>query len=764
MRGAKQLTALAGTVLILALPGLANAPVGVLKGSISDRNTGEALPGATVLLVGTAIGAATDQEGQYQIKEVPAGTYNVEIRLVGFEAVRLTDIVISPGRSTNVNTVLQQTVVEAEGVTVTAGYFMRNDVTPLGNVGFNAQEIRRSPGSANDVSRILMALPSTAAISDNANDLAVRGGSPMENAFFVDGIPIPNINHFPVQGSTGGPIGILNIDFVDNADFLTSGFSAAYGDRLSSVVDIKFREGNTDRVNGKAFLSFAGFGAMGEGPLPGESGSWMISANKSYLDLLVGAIGTGVAPQYGDIQGKATIDLGAGHRLTLMDIFGHSTIDFDKESSIDLGQRYYGVNTSTQNTAGASWRALWSKGFTSTTSLSVSTTRFDNEFKKVNSDVLALRADNNDLNASFRNLNYLMLGTRERLEFGADLRLDRGRFDYFQRGDTTSRGTVDPDFTVARSISSPKGALYATYITEIAERLTISAGARAEYYELSKSTVVAPRLSLSYRASDRLTLSANSGIFYQQIPLVVLSSDPRFEELENTRAYHFGLGLEYMLRPDTRLSIEAYDKEYDRMPLNPDDPFRSVVDDALFNERFTTYTNLKPAGKAYTRGIEIMIQKKMAQDLYGLVSASYFRSRYQDYTGVWRDRIYDNRFIFSVIGGYKPGQEWEFSARWTYAGGRPYTPFDETLSRQANLGIIDQNRINAERYPAYHSLNIRIDRKFYFDNHLLDVYLSVWNAYNRANVAGYFWNSTDNVIDTQDQWSLLPIVGVEYQF
>ena len=764
MRGVKQMTAQVVAVLILALPGLANAPVGILKGSISDRNTGEPLPGATVLLVGTAIGAATDREGHYQIKEVPAGTYNLEIRLVGFEAVRLTDIVISPGRSTSVNTVLQQTVVEAEGVTVTAGYFVKDEVTPLGSVAFNAQEIRRSPGSANDVSRILMALPSTAAISDNANDLAVRGGSPMENAFFVDGIPIPNINHFPVQGSTGGPIGILNIDFVDNANFLTSGFSAAYGDRLSSVVDIKFREGNTDRVNGKAFVSFAGFGAMGEGPLPGESGSWMISANKSYLDLLVGAIGTGVAPQYGDIQGKATVNLAAGHRLTLMNIFGHSTIDFDKESSIDLGQRYYGVNTSTQNTAGASWRALWSKGFASTTSLSVSTTRFDNEFKKINSDALALRVDNSDLNASFRNLSYLMLGARERLEFGADLRFDHGQFDYFQLGDTTSRGTVDPDFTVARSMSSPKGALFATFITEIAERLTISAGARAEYYALSKSTVVAPRLSLSYRVNDRLTFSANSGIFYQQIPLVVLSSDRRFEGLDNTRAYHFGLGLEYMLRPDTRLSIEAYDKEYDRMPLNPDDPFRSVVDDALFNERFTTYTNLETVGKAYTRGVEIMIQKKMAQDLYGLVSASYFRSRYQDYAGAWRDRVYDNRFIFSVIGGYKPGQEWEFSARWTYAGGRPYTPFDETASQQANLGIIDQTRINAERYPAYHSLNIRIDRKFYFDSHLLDIYLSVWNAYNRANVAGYFWNSTENMIDTQNQWSLLPIVGVEYEF
>ena len=764
MRSGRISLGLAGAIFLGFSTVLSAAPVGVMKGSVSNRASGEPLPGATVLVVGTTMGAATDLEGTFQLKDVPAGTYNLEVRLVGFQAVTLTDVVVSPGRSTSVDARLQERLVEAEGVTVTAGYFATSDVAPLGTVGFNAQEIRRSPGSANDVSRILMALPSTAAISDNANDLAVRGGSPMENGFYVDGIPIPNINHFPVQGSTGGPIGILNIDFVENTDFLTSGFPAAYGDRLSSVVDIKLREGSRDRIYGKAFLSFAGVGALGEGPLPGESGSWMIAANKSYLDLLVGAIGTGVAPQYGDIQGKATLDIARGHRLTVMDIFGHSTIDFDRESSIDLGQRYYGVNTSTQNTAGASWRALWSKGFTSTTSLSVSTTRFDNEFKKINSDVLALRANNTELLASLRNVNYLSLGARSRLEFGVDARVDRGRFDYFLLGDTTSRGTVDPDYLVTRTLSSPKTGLFATYITDLGRRFTISAGARAEYYDLSRSVALSPRLSVSYRASDRLTLSANSGIFYQQVPLIVLSSDARFEDLDNIRAYHVGAGLEYLLRPDTRLTVEIYDKEYDRMPLNPDDPFRSVVDDALFNERFTPYSRLEASGRASTRGIELMLQKKMAQDLYGLVSASYYRSRYRDHTGVWRDRVYDNRFIFSVIGGYKPGQEWEFSARWTYAGGRPYTPFDETLSRQANLGIVDESRVNAERYPAYHSLNVRIDRKFYFDSHMLDIYLSVWNAYNRKNVSGYFWNGTDNMIDTQYQWSLLPIIGVEYQF
>jgi hypothetical protein len=154
----------------------------------------------------------------------------------------------------------------------------------------------------------------------------------------------------------------------------------------------------------------------------------------------------------------------------------------------------------------------------------------------------------------------------------------------------------------------------------------------------------------------------------------------------------------------------------------------------------------------------------MATDLYGLIGASYFRSEYRDAFGVWRDRIYDNRFIFSAIGGYKPSGTWEFSARWTYAGGGPYTPFDEVLSSQARTGIIDQSRIMGSRYPAYHSLNLRVDKKFYFNAQYLGIYLSIWNAYNRENIAQYFWNETKNALDAQQQWSLLPVLGIEYEF
>ena len=752
---------IAGLVVPIAA---AQTPSGSVKGTVIDRETRQGLPNVTVVVMGTLNGASTDDRGNFTLAGLAAGTYSLQIRLVGYDPLIRTDVPVTPGKTTRVQAELHERAVVAEEMTVTGGYFGSEDAVEAMSVGFNAEEIRRSPGSANDVSRILMALPSTAKVADNSNDLAVRGGSPIENGFYVDDIPVPNINHFPTQGSTGGPIGILNIDFIDQVDFLISGFSASYGDRLSSVVDIDFKNGAPDDLYGKAFLSFAGFGAMAEGQLPSESGSWMLSASKSYLDLVVGAIGTGVAPNYGDVQGKLTLKFNDSHSLRLLGIGGKSTIDFDKETSIDEGQRQYGKNENSQGTLGLRWSALWSTGHYSTTTLSYSGASYDNDFLKVSTDRPYLTSSNVDRNIVLRTVHFVQMSKALRLETGLEGKAQIGEFDTFFASDTNRLGQVDPDRIVNGEITSPVGSAFATVVASVSDRWTVSAGLRADYFGLNGSTTVSPRLALSYEASSALTVHLRGGLFTQQVPLIVVAGKEQFEDLPVMRAYHASVGADYMLRPDTKLTIEAYAKEYRDLPLDAGDPTLSVVDDGLFNQRFRVYDDLSGSGKAYTRGVEFILQRKMSDGIYGIVSGSYSRSRYSDLSGAWRDRVYDNRWIFSIIGGYKPDQDWEYSLRWTYAGGGPFTPFDQEASTTANIGIIDQNRINGERYPDYHSLNLRVDRKFYFSSHMLDIYLSVWNAYNRKNVAGYFWNATENRQDTQYQWSVLPVLGVEYEF
>jgi outer membrane receptor protein involved in Fe transport len=350
------------------------------------------------------------------------------------------------------------------------------------------------------------------------------------------------------------------------------------------------------------------------------------------------------------------------------------------------------------------------------------------------------------------------------MEAGVEGTAQIGSFDTFFASDTNHLGQVEPDRFIKKDLTSLKGALFGTLVASVGEHWDLSAGARIDYFDLNRNTTVSPRLALSYSPVEDLTLHLRGGLFTQQLPLIVLSGNETFESLPVARATHVGLGADYMLRPDTKLTIEAYVKEYSDLPLDMSDPTSSVVDDALFSQRFTIYSNLVATGKAYTRGVEFILQRKMTEGIYGLVSGSYARCRYQDALSIWRDRVYDNRWIFSVIGGYKPDQNWEYGIRWTYAGGVPYTPFDQTASTVANIGITDQSKVQAARYPDYHSLNLRVDRKWYFDRHMLDIYLSVWNAYNHKNVAGYFWNSTENKQDVRYQWSVLPVLGVEYEF
>ena len=220
-----------------------------------------------------------------------------------------------------------------------------------------------------------------------------------------------------------------------------------------------------------------------------------------------------------------------------------------------------------------------------------------------------------------------------------------------------------------------------------------------------------------------------------------------------------------MLASSTRLTIEAYHKGYSNFPMDANQPMLFLIDEIYYRRDYGFNTEkLQSTGNAFSRGIEVMLQKKLARDFYGMISLAYFRTQYRGLDGTWHDRIFDNRIIFSIDGGYKPNERWEFSARWTYAGGRPYTPFDISASEEQQRGILDITQINQARYPAYHTLNLRLDRRFHFMRTNLVCFLSVMNAYNRHNVAEFFWNQVDNGQDIIYQWGMLPIVGFEYEF
>jgi outer membrane receptor for ferrienterochelin and colicin len=738
---------------------------GTIEGTALDQATRMPLIGANIIVMHTTFGAVTDAEGKFVIRNIPVGNYSVQFRMVGYATFTKTDIIVRSQRITAVSGELTEQTIESEQVVVTAGYFRQNDVQPLSITALSAEEIRRAPGSGGDISRVIMGLPSLAKVNDQSNSLIVRGGSPLENAFYLDGIEIPNINHFPTQGATGGPIGMVNVDLIDEVDFYTGGFSPAYGDKMSSILELKLREGNRKNFDGQFDLSIAGFGGVAEGPL-GDRGSYLLSVRRSYLDYVVKMfdIGTSVAPSYGDVQGKIVYDLSPEHQISLITLNGDDHNNPTRTVAEENSMLFYGNQDIYQNAGGITWRALWNSGFYSMTTAGYQSTAATEDFYETNTGALLLKNRTTEGSASLRNANHLRLSELHSLEFGFEVKQLFASYNNTFGTFTSATGDSTPRAVVDKQVNETKLSAYITYIIRPLNGVTATAGVRTDYFTYNDRMTVSPRATLAYLLNELTSVKIASGMYYQNMPVVLLAQSAANSGLRDPYAVHYIFGIDHLLSEDTKLSMEIYQKEYYDVPVDPSDPALFLVDEIFYrNGLYFNHAALTNSGKARARGVEVTLQKKLAQDFYGIASAAFFRTEYKGADDVWRNRVFDNRIIVSAEGGYKPNAEWEFSARWIYAGGTPYTPLDLAQSAQLKREVFDAGRINGARYPAYHSMNVRFDKRFHFDRSNLVLYLSAWNVYNRKNVATYFWNEKENRQDTIYQWNLLPIFGVEYE-
>jgi hypothetical protein len=735
---------------------------GTISGKLVDADTKEPLPGANVTIEETFMGAATDLEGNFTISKVPVGSYTLQFRFIGYETLLKTDVIVRSKRITFINAELHMSVLEMDGVVVTGGYFSDVDEQPTSSINFSYEEIRRAPGSAGDVSRILMSLPSVAKVNDQSNNLIVRGGNPIENTFFIDNIEMPNINHFPHQGASGGPIGMLNVDFIQDVNFYAGGFSAIYGDILSSIMDLTFREGNRSEFDGQLDLNFSGFGGVAEGPLFNNKGSWLFSARRSYLDFVVDVfeVGSTIAPIYGDIQGKLVYDLNPNHKLIILGVFADDHNAPDRETGEENYMTHYGNQDLYQSTVGINWRSIWNKSGYSNTSVAYTSNKFNEDFYETTTGIYDTRNRSQEQSFKFRNVNHFRLNKRNTVEFGVEAKHLAEEYDNWYGETNNAFGDTVPALTMQQDISAQKLAAFVNYIAKPFNRLTTTLGLRADYFSYSENVTVSPRFACSYQLSSLTSINGAVGIFHQNLPLLLLSQHESNKELRDPMAVHYILGIDHLITGNTKLTLEVYQKDYQRFPMDALQPALFIIDESYFDN----YGSLIDNGKALSRGVEIMIQKKLAQNFYGLASASFFRSRYQGGDGIWRDRNFDNRVTFSVEGGYKPNRKWEFSMRWIYAGGVPYTSFDIEQSKANHRPVYDENQVNTTRYPDYHSMNIRFDRRFHFSGSNLVFYLSAWNIYNHKNIANYFWNDKEQKQDEVYQWLLLPIFGLEYEF
>lgn len=743
----------------------AQSVTGSLKGLLVDQDTKTPLIAANVMIINTVKGTSTDMNGKFELNKLPVGNYSLKFSYLGYIPKTLTDIIVKPDRITFIQIDLKSASISTDSVIVTGGFFRSSDIQPNSITSFSYEEIRRAPGSGGDVSRIMMGLPSIAKVNDQSNSLVVRGGSPIENSFYIDNIEIPNINHFPMVGSSGGPIGLLNVDFIREVDFYSGGFNSQFGNRLSSIMDIKFREGNREEFETQLDLSFQAIGGIIEGPVYGGKGAWFLSARKSYLDIIFESVAPDEAmPDYSDFQGKVTYDIGNSHKISFLNIFSMDRQTMTYKKAFENHKNDYFDIKVNMNIAGINWQYIWGKSGYSDFTISHLFWQDKRNFTDTKTRIKHNRLNTLEQEMRFRNSNHYKINNFHKIGFGFDLKYTYNDYDNQYSGQVNPVGEPLQALIADKSVNFSRLGCFVNYNWEIDNGFTMNPGIRLTYSTNNNKLNAAPRLSLSYKINNISSISMAYGIYYQPIPSIFIAQNSKFGYLNDPKSIHYVISFNHLLNEDTKLTVELYNKEYSNLPIDPNLPQILTHDQSVFESSFESHQSLVSRGTAYSRGIEISIQKKLAKDFYGLIAGTFFRSRYKDLAGIWHNRIYDNKFSFTIEGGYKPNELWEFSTRWIYAGGVPYTPFDLTTSKASNSGIYDQSKINGVRLPDYHSLNLRIDKRFNLSSSSLVIYFSIWNAYGRKNLYAYSWNEMKNEPQEEKQWTTIPIFGVELEF
>ena len=745
-------------------------PVGTVSGRVVNATTERPVRGATIELLETATTVASDSAGRFHLYDVATGVYGLRVRAIGYQPIIRANTVIGSGKPVDVLIRLNPLAVRLEGIEVRPSYFQQPGEYTTSARSIGADETRRAPGVQEDVVRSVALLPGVGVTTGGRNDLIVRGGAPYENLFLIDGIEIPNINHFGSQGSTGGPLSLVNIDFVRRTDFSAGGFSAKYGDRTASVTAISLRDGEDERLSGELNLSATGLGAILEGPL-GSTTTYLVSARRSYLDLLFRRAGFSFIPSYMDFQLKTTTRLDPNNTISFLGIGAIDRVDFINN---DADDRYDNSRIlapqQNQYFGGVTWKRLLDDGL-----LTVTLGRTYSQFETAQTDSLD-PPQTVFSNLSKEGSNTLRIDLVRQLGARAELNVGNAAYfasllDYDLRMDGRYRldslGLPRPLFADT-SFSASRNATYLQGSYQLTSALRASLGARLTYYGFpSKMLRLDPRVALRARIAPTWTLNVSAGRYHQAPSYIWLIGDPdNPERLQPIESDQVVLGLETELRDDTRLQIEFYYKKYRDYPARIFRPqavlapggFEDVTTDIPFGLEPLTSQGV---GRAY--GGELFIQKRLsAIPLFGLLSLSVSKALFTSLEGLERPGAYDARFLGNLVMGWRPDTDWELSGKFRVGTGLPTTPF---IMQGPATGQLDFSRYNhGPRLPTFHSLDLRVDRRWSFQSIQLVTYIDVQNVYGRANVTAYEWNFRTGEPEPNESLGVLPTIGLNIEF
>jgi hypothetical protein len=765
-----------------------------VKGTVKDKASERPLVHATITLVGTTLGAVTDSAGHYVLHNVPIGRQQIVFQYLGYKPALIPEVLITAGKEVVLDISMEESISALKDVTVTAQKINKgaasNEFAGVSSRSFSMEEVMRYSGGRNDPSRLVSNFAGVATTDDSRNDIVVRGNAPTAVLWRMEGIPIPNPNHFAVAGNAGGPVSALNTNALKNSDFYTGAFAAEYGNVTGAVFDIALRDGNKDRFEKTLQLNLlSGLEAMLEGPLGKKKNgaSFLIGYRYSFASIAQ-SLGfnslTTATPNYQDLVLHIKFAPGKLGNLSLFGLGGISSIDFIGK---EIDSTDFFSNTDEDRYARSRFGVLGLKHTfdlgTRTyirTVLSYSYSNYVvNQYKWY--DSLTVRThvfDQSSSNTGWRLSSYINSKVNVQLSLRGGVLAEVLGVDMYTR-DHYNR----PEWAFLRNYDG-SSLLLQPFIQgryRFTDKLALNAGLHGIYYGFNDHYNIEPRASLSYEFTSKQTLSFSYGSHSQLQPLPVYIYEEQLpdghgvnrsnRDLDFTKAQHYVLGYDWRFAPSWRLKAEAYYQYLHDVPVERTPSGFSMLNvgaDFGFPEK----TNLVNEGTGSNRGIELTLEKFFSKGTYLLTTASIFDARYKGSDGIERNSTFNNRTVFNVLGGreWKVGRNgrnaFTVDVKAAFSGGRYYTPVDLAASLAADEEKLNETSYNSERLTNYFRLDTRLGMRLNSTRRELShtLYLDFQNITNNENVLMQRYNTAKNTVGQAYQIGFFPDLLYRVQF
>lgn len=775
-------------------------PTQRVKGKVTDTQSEMPLIGATVQVVSTepTIGTVTDVNGRFVLEGVPVGRQTIAVSYIGYASTQIPNVMVTAGKEVVLEIGLEESIVQMDEVVVkaeTGKDRTNNEMASVSARSFTVEEVQRFSGGRNDVSRLVSNFAGVSAADDSRNDIVIRGNSPTGVLWRLEGVPIPNPNHFSTLGTTGGPVSAINPNMLRNSDFLTSAFPAEYGNALGGVFDLGFRSGNKDEYEFTAQMAaFSGLELMAEGPLgSGQESSFLVAYRHSFVQLAdqIGIpIGTNATPDYRDLSFKLDFKPTKAGKFSVFGIGGLSRIDFlgneTDEDDLFANPNQDAFPRSQLGIAGVRHNLLIDNQTYLRTVLSFSRARntFDADEYLDNGNKIRI-TEVEDATNTLALSSYVNRKYNARLTVRAGVVAQRFMVNTFLR-DRDNRPDSDddglPDWVTLRDFNDGF-TLLETFVQSqyrLSERWTLNTGLHAQYFDFTEDLALEPRVSISrsFGGSQKLTLGYGLHHQVQPLPVFLLEEqvapgqfEPSNTDLSFTRAHHLVLGYDWKPAADWRVKAETYYQALDNVPVDPVPSSFSMLNagaDFVFPERY----GLVNEGTGANYGVELTVEKFFSNGYYGLLTGTLYESKYEGSDGVERNTAFNNQYILNFLAGkeWKIGKEkrnaFTLDMRLTTAGGAYYTPVDLEASRMAGEEVLVEEEAFSLQYDPYFRLDIKVGVRLNSRKKKISqlFFLDFQNITNRENIFALRYNEVNNEINEVYQAGFFPDIMYRIQF